>query len=158
MSNIFAASEIVELAIEIEKNGRDFYYVLIRQSKSPKAQEVFQHLAIEEGKHILAFKDILDTVQKFSHVSYPAEYLAYINSLAEGHIFTQKNTGERIALKVKSELQGVELGVSFEKDSIAFYEGMKKAVPTNEHKIIDQIIAQEQVHLKELSDLKKDLR
>jgi len=157
MSNIFSASEIVELAIEIEKNGQDFYYALIKKSKFPKAQEVFQHLAIEEGKHILAFKGILDTVQKFRHVSYPVEYLAYINSLAEGHIFTQKNMGEGIALKVKSELQGVELGISFEKDSVAFYEGMKKAVPANENKIIDQIIAQEQVHFKQLSDLKKDL-
>ena len=157
MGNIFSASEIVELAIEIEKNGRDFYHALIKKSKFPKAQEIFQYLALEESKHILAFKDILDTVQKRLSVSYPAEYLNYMSALSDGYIFTQKNTGEAIALKVQSDLQGIELGISFERDSVTFYEGMKKAVPANEHKIIDQIIAQEQVHLKQLSGLKKDL-
>ena len=156
MGNIFSASEIVELAIEIEKNSRDFYYALIKKSRFSKAQEIFQYLALEEGKHILAFQDILDTVQKHLPVSYPAEYLNYMSALSNGYIFTQKNTGEAIALKVRSDLQGIEIGISFERDSIAFYEGMKKAVPANEHKIIDQIIAQEQAHLKQLSVLKKD--
>jgi len=157
MSNIFSASEIVELAIEIEKNGRDFYYALIKKSKFPKAQEIFQHLAIEEGRHILAFKDILDIVQKHLPASYAAEYLNYMSGLSDGYIFTQKNTGMTIALKVQSDLQGIEMGISFEKDSIVFYEGMKKAVPTNEHKIINEVIAQEKLHLRQLLDLKKGL-
>ena len=37
MGNIFAGSEIVELGIQIEKNGRDFYNTLVSQSKSQKA-------------------------------------------------------------------------------------------------------------------------
>ena len=158
MGNIFSASEIVELAIEIEKNGRDFYYALIKKSKFPKAQEIFQHLAIEEGRHILAFKDILDIVQKHLPASYAAEYLNYMSGLSDGYIFTQKNTGEAIALKVQSDLQGIELGIGFERDSVTFYEGIKKVVPTNEHRIIDQIITQEGGHLRQLLDLKKDLR
>jgi len=157
MGNIFSASEIVELAIEIEKNGRDFYYALIKKSKFPKAQEIFQYLALEEGKHILAFKDILDTVQKHLAVSYPAEYLNYMSALSDGYIFTQQNTGEAIALKVQSDLQGIEIGIGFEKDAVTFYEGMKKAVPTNEHKIINEVIAQEKLHLRQLLDLKKSL-
>ena len=158
MSNIFSASEIVELAIEIEKNGRDFYHALIKKSRFPKAQEIFQYLALEEGKHILAFKDILDTVQKHLSVSYPAEYLNYMSALSDGYIFTQKDTGETIALKVQSDLQGIELGLGFERDSATFYEGIKKVVPTNEHRIIDQIITQEGGHLNQLLDLKKGLR
>jgi len=157
MGNIFSASEIVELAIEIEKNSRNFYYALINKSRFSKAQEIFQYLALEEGRHILAFKDILDVVQKHLPASYAAEYLNYMSALSDGYIFTQKNTGETIALKVQSDLQGIEIGISFEKDSIAFYEGMKKAVSTNEHKIINDIIAQEKLHLRQLLDLKKGL-
>ena len=157
MGNIFSASEIVELAIEIEKNSRDFYYALIKKSRFSKAQEIFQYLALEEGRHILAFKDILDAVQKHLPASYAAEYLNYMSALSDGYIFTQKNTGETIALKVQSDLQGLEIGISFEKDSVAFYEGMKKAVPTNEHTIINEVIAQEKLHLRQLLDLKKSL-
>jgi rubrerythrin len=121
----------VELAIEIEKNSRDFYYALIKKSKLSKAQEIFQYLALEESRHILAFKDILGAVQRHLPASYAAEYLNYMSALSGGYIFTQRNTGEAIVLKVQSDLQGIEIGISFEKDSITFYEGMKKAVPNN---------------------------
>jgi len=30
----------------------------------------------------------------------------------------------------------IELGIGFEKDSIFFYQGMKKAVPEYDHKVI----------------------
>ncbi len=33
MGNIFAGSEIVELGIQIEKNGRDFYNTLAKKIK-----------------------------------------------------------------------------------------------------------------------------
>ena len=49
------------------------------------------------------------------------------------------------------------MGIGFEKDSIIFYEGIKKAVPEFDVKIIDALIIQEQDHLKKLSDLKKQL-
>ena len=38
MGNIFAGSEVVEIGIQIEKNGKDFYQILATQSKDPKAQ------------------------------------------------------------------------------------------------------------------------
>ena len=47
--------------------------------------------------------------------------------------------------------------IGFEKDSIIFYEGMKKAVPASWHKVIDNLIVQEQNHLRQLSFLKKKL-
>ena len=49
MSNIFAASEVVEIGIQIEKNGRDFYNTLKERSKNQKAAEIFSYLAGEEA-------------------------------------------------------------------------------------------------------------
>ena len=37
MANVFAGSEIVEMGIQIEKNGKDFYETLVGQSKDNKA-------------------------------------------------------------------------------------------------------------------------
>jgi len=39
MGNIFAGSEIVEMGIQIEENGRDFYCALTEKSKDKKAKE-----------------------------------------------------------------------------------------------------------------------
>ena len=158
MGNIFAGSEIVELGIQIEKNGRDFYNTLAKQSKNKKAVEIFQYLAGEEEKHIAVFQKILDSVHKYEPPeSYPGEYFAYMNALASEYVFTQKDKGSQIARTVASDKEAVKLGIGFEKDSIVFYEGMKKVVPEYELKVVEQLIEQEQGHLAQLSDLKKSI-
>ena len=58
MGNIFAGSEVVELGVQIARNGRDFYEVLVGQSKSEKVREGCQYLAGEEEKDISVFRDI----------------------------------------------------------------------------------------------------
>ncbi len=127
MGNIFAGSEIVELGIQIEKNGRDFYNTLTAQSKNPKAADIFKYLAGEEEKHIAVFQKILDKVEKYEPAeSYPGEYFAYMNALASEYIFTKENKGKEIAKKTTSDKQAIDLGIGFEKDSIVFYEGMKR--------------------------------
>ena len=94
MGNIFAGSEIVEIGIQIEKNGRDFYNTVSKNSKSTKAKDIYKYLATEEEKHIAAFKNILDSVEKYEPAeAYPGEYFAYMNALASEYVFTQKEKG-----------------------------------------------------------------
>lgn len=158
MGNIFAGSEIVELGIQIEKNGRDFYNTLVSKSKVPKAQETFGYLAKEEEKHILVFQGILNKVEKYEPPeSYPGEYFAYMNALASEYVFTQKDKGKEIAQKVKNDKEAIDIGIGVEKDSIVFYEGMKKVVPGYDQKIVDEVIVQEQGHLTQLLGLKAGL-
>lgn len=156
MGNIFAGSEIVEIGIQIEKNGRDFYNTLAAKSKKPGAQEVFKYLAGEEEKHIAAFQKILGSLEKYEPAeAYPGEYFAYMNALASGYVFTQKDKGEEVAKMVKADAEAIDLAIGFEKDSIIFYEGMKKVVPEYDQKVIAELIGQEQKHLMQLTDLKK---
>lgn len=158
MVNIFAGSEIVELGIQIEKNGRDFYNALVEQLKNQKAKETFKYLAGEEEKHIAVFQNILDSVHKYEPPeSYPGEYFAYMNALARDYVFTQKDKGREIAKNVKGDKEAISLGIGFEKDSIIFYVGMKKVVPEYDHKIVDRLITQEQDHLRQMSELKESL-
>jgi rubrerythrin len=158
MGNIFAASEIIELGIQIEINGKDFYDTLVKQAKNQEAARIFRYLAAQEDAHIAIFKKMLDTVQGYEPAqSYSGEYSAYMNALASEHIFTQKDKGREIAEKVTSDKEAVELGIGFEKDSIIFYVGMKMMVPEYDQKIVQELIQQEQGHLTQLSELKNIL-
>lgn len=158
MVNIFAGSEIVELGIQIEKNGRDFYNALVERSKNQRAKETFKYLAGEEEKHIAVFQKILDSVHKYEPPeTYPGEYFAYMNVLARDYVFTQKDKGREIAKNIIGDKEAINLGIGFEKDSIIFYVGMKRVVPEYDHKIVDKLIAQEQDHLRQLSELKENL-
>jgi rubrerythrin len=158
MVNIFSGSEILEIGIQIEKNGRDFYNTLVKQSENQRARDIFKFLAGEEEKHIEVFKKILGTVEDYEPAeSYPGEYLAYMAALAGEYVFTQKEKGEETALAIKSEKEAVDTGIGFEKDSIVFYEGMKKVVPGKALGVLDALIKQEELHFRQLVELKKML-
>jgi len=158
MGNIFAASEVVELGIQIEKNGRDFYNTLVKQSKNQKVQDIFEYLAGEEEKHIAVFQKILGSLENYQPAeAYPGEYFAYMSALSGEYVFTQINKGEEIAKGINNDKEAVEKGIGFEKDSIIFYAGMKKVVPDYDQKVVDELIAQEQKHLRQLAELKKKI-
>ena len=59
MGNVFAGNEIVELGIQIEENGKDFYNTLVNQSKNSHAKDIFKYLEGEEKiKRIRHLADI----------------------------------------------------------------------------------------------------
>ena len=158
MGNIFSGSEILEIGVQIEKNGRDFYDTLAKQVKNPKAQGIFGFLAQEEEKHIVVFQNLLGSIEKHEPPeSYAGEYSAYMNALAKEYIFTQEDKGGYIARSIKTDSEAVRIGIGFEKDSIIFYEGLKKMVPEYDLKVVSRLIAQEQKHLIQLTELRESL-
>lgn len=158
MAGLFTGVEIVELGIQIEKNGRDFYNLLARKVKSPSASEIFKFLAGEEEKHIAIFQRIVDSVEKYEpREAYPGEYFAYMNALAAEFVFTQPDKAGQIANTVKSDRGAVDLSIGAEKDSIIFYEGIIKLSPSKDLVLIEELIAQEQSHLRQLVELKEKI-
>jgi len=158
MANIFSGSEIVELGVQIEKNGRDFYNTLIKKSKDKEAKRIFEYLSGEEEKHIAVFEKILDSVHKYEPAeSYPGEYFAYMNALASDYVFTQKDKGKEIAEGIGSDIDAVNMGIQFEKDSVVFYGGIKRVVPEYDHGIVNELIEQEQDHLRQLIEIKNKI-
>lgn len=155
MGNIFSGSEVVQIGIQIEQNGRDFYNILSGQSKNAKIKEVFSLLAGEEEEHIKVFQGILDKTDKYDPQGLDADqYYAYMNSLASESVFTQKDKGKEIAAGIKSDKEAIEVGIGAEEGSIVFYEGVKKLVPDYDAKVVEAVIVQEKAHLKKLLGLK----
>lgn len=155
MGGSFSACEIVELAIQIEENGRDFYLALEDLADDPEIIKVFKYLSDAEEKHIAAFRTVFNATCSYEPGGvYPEEYFAYMNSLASQYVFTQEGKGIEMGKKVKSCEDGIDLGIKFEEESIVFYEGMKKVIPEASGEIVDKLIAQEREHLKTLIEIK----
>ena len=156
MGNIFSGSEIVEMAVQIEKNGRDFYKSMAEFSKDKNTKEVFEHLAGQEERHIKIFEDMLSAVKKYEPAkAYTDEYFSYIKALSDEHIFTKNKKGKEIAATVKDEKEAVDMSIGFEKDSILFYHEMMNFVPESERGMISNLLKEEQKHLRKLVLLKR---
>ena len=158
MANVFAGSEIVEIGVQIEKNGKAFYDAVSARSRDPKAKETFKFLAGEEEKHITAFQKLLESVEKYDpQEAYTDDYHAYMKALAGDHVFTGKNIGAEAAKKANTDKEAIDMAIGFEKDSIVFYLEMKQMVLQHDARTIEALIAQEQSHLKRLLEVKKTI-
>jgi len=151
----FSASEVIEIGVQIEINGRDFYNGLANKIKGIEIKEAFKYLAAQERAHIEVFRNILGSVQNYQpKESYPQEYFAYMNAMAADHVFTKKDKGREIAEGITRDRDAVNFAIGFEKDSILFYDGMKRLMPQKEHGIIEEVITEERKHVLKLLEIR----
>jgi len=156
MEKHFSACEIVEMAIRIEKNGREFYLTLAESAANMDIADVFKYLAAAEDKHIGVFRGMFKSVCEYVPKEvYPEEYFAHMNALAAQYIFTQENMGKKFAENIKDYHDGINSAITFEKDSILFYKEMRQIVPAKDRELIAELISEEKKHLAKLLELKE---
>ena len=51
----FNTDELMEMAIQIEKNGKEYYALMTEKSHSPEVRQVFEYLGREEQSHLENF-------------------------------------------------------------------------------------------------------
>ncbi|MFC1703240.1 ferritin family protein [Candidatus Omnitrophota bacterium] len=156
--NIFKANEILQVAIQIEKNGFAFFSEVKKKSRSFPVQELFGYLAGEEIKHQKTFEGMLKQTEASDPAeAYPGEFKLYLEALASQNVFTKDETIKQMAQKTISDQEAIQLGMGFEKDSIIFFSEIKKFVPEKEHALIDTVVEEEKEHLRKLVELKGTL-
>ena len=158
MSISFYGNELINIAIGIERRGVDFYAVMAKSTQNAAAREIFQYLAGVEREHIQTFRDMLTEAEIHeSPEVYAGEYAAYLQALVDSAVFTDDMTTSEMAAQAESDVRAIELGIMAEKDSILFYYGMKERMHQEVHPTLNKVIAEEELHLRQLSDFKKQL-
>ena len=159
MNYLLKVSEVVEAAISIEENGRTFYRSFGDSTKEEEVKGVFYFLADEENRHIVAFKNISRDLEKYTpEETYSGEHSKYISDLADKNVFSGKNTGKDLAKKISTPFEAIDLALRFEKDSILFFDEMRRFVSPKDHEIIDKLIEEERQHIVKLKRLEKTLK
>ena len=158
MSITFSGSELINIAIGIEKRGIAFYDIMAKSTDNAIARDVFQHLVNMEREHIQIFQGMLDKADEYqlSETS-TGEYTDYFQSLVDSAVFTDDMITSEMATQADSDIKALELAIDAEKDSILFYYEMRDIMPQRAHPAINKIIVEEKTHLRQLSELKKKL-
>ncbi len=150
MANEFNANDIFEMAIKIEKNGAIFYRDAAKQVEEEKHKNFLLELASMEDDHAVTFANMqkeLKDDEIFSTTFDPDdENILYLKALADTRVFFEKKQPDNTFKSILST------AIQTEKDSIAFYLGMKELVSTNLGKSkIEDIIKEEMSHIKLLA-------
>ncbi len=150
MSFEFNADEVFEMAEQIEKNGAEFYRKAAETVNDNLAGKNFLlELARMEENHEDVFSELRNSLtdeQRNATVADPnSDAIGYLRSLADTRVFFYKE------IDTSSMDEILKAAITTEKDSIAFYLGMKEMVSEKHGRDkIDEIISEEMSHIRML--------
>jgi len=151
----FTADEVFEMAEQIERNGAKFYRAASK--KFPELRQVFSDLAAMEDEHEKTFAamraEFSGTEVEPPVFDPDGEALMYLRVMADAHVFNIKtDPAEQLAGKEKPE-EVLKMAIGVERDSIAFYVGLKESVSRKAGKDkVEAIIKEEIGHIATLNE------
>ncbi len=144
MTEILNVKDAIKTAIQMEKDGYDFYSKAAAQTNSDMGRTIFESLANDEQRH-------LDIFQKmFEEKVGKSEWDDLVNSSKKYAIIPIFPTNLNDAPGMdndSSEIDALRLAMDSEKEAIDYYSDIKENID-NKYllKIINEIIEQEKNH------------
>jgi rubrerythrin len=152
MGGLLNVDEVFEMAEQFERNGAKFYRAAAAQTVGAEANELLQRLAAMEDVHEMIFHALRKSLvgdAMFQTLQDPEqEAVRYLRAWVDRHVFrADKDPGKTIERGTPLALI-LDTAINMEKESIAFYVGVKEMVPVERGRIkIDKIIQEEMAHI-----------
>jgi len=146
----FNADEVFEMAEQIERNGGKFYRAAAE--KFPAVGKVLLGLAAMEDEHLKTFADMraeLSGTELDEPVFDPdGQAQMYLRVMADGNVFDVKADPIELLATKNTPEDVLKMAIGVERDSIAFYVGLKVAVSRKAGKDkVEDIIKEEMRHI-----------
>lgn len=160
MSLAFNTTEILEMAVKIEKNGQKFYKKAASIVDNADAKQFLLDLVEMELKHEQTFSTMQAELKNADkeNVTFDPNNEAglYLQAMADGHVFDPNEDPEK-SLTGKVSLADIfKTAIQAEKDSIIFYIALQDLVQTDSEKNkIQLIINEEKSHIAMLNKHRK---
>lgn len=148
---MFSVNEILDLAIQIEKNGESVYRRAMEEINESELTTLLEWMADEEIKHADWFASLKDSIESTGVNLFVEEMSRELfNDLLGEKSFSHKDVDFS---KLKSINELIAVFIEFEKDTVIFYEVL---VPFIEDvgtlETLDRIISEENNHIRRLQE------
>jgi rubrerythrin len=161
MAYDFNADEVFGIAEEIERNGADFYSRIAAKIADGPMRSLFRELSSMEKQHEKVFSSLraaLSEQERESTTFDPSrEASAYLKALAGISVVDDKAKKAFLLLEGLSGEEGLtnalKAAIDLEKESVAFYLGMKEFVPARLGRDrLEGILKEEMGHIRLLGE------
>jgi rubrerythrin len=148
---MFTLSEIIDLAIRIEKNGENAYRKAQEEVSNPSLASMLQWLAEEEVEHEKWFTQLKEKAATVAEDPKLEEMgKAILQGVLGDQVFSIKDADFSKTEDINSLL---ELSIEFEKDTILFFEMLSAFIDDKETlSQLDKIIEEEKRHVQLLEE------
>ena len=155
--NKYSIDEILEMAVQTEKLGFQFYTTMIERFKNDQGLvKLFKTLAAEEKMHEKKFTNLKDSVAK--NGTEPVEWeevTNYMRSFVESQFFLGNTKSLSGMDFIKTVRDAVTFALGFEKETLLYFWELQRIV--KEKKVVDEVINEERSHIMRLDTFKRGL-
>lgn len=153
--------EVVQLAIDIEDRGYEFYkFAAQKFSGDIKKKEFFENLAKEETVHKSKFQELysslVDGKKGDDSAYFDMEASIYLSLLFKTSVFPAKDEASEKLKYIKTPYDALEMAIKAEKDSILFYDTIVKEAKFDKTKKVATTLMNEEI--KHFIDLSNELK
>ncbi|GBE31911.1 rubrerythrin [bacterium BMS3Bbin05] len=149
----FSIREAIEMAIQTEKMGYNFYSVMAEKHKeNGELSKLFDTLAKKEQVHEKRFTELRDIIGEKEPEDW-GEVAPYMRAIVESAFFLGKENATMHMQNIQDVRAAVSFAIAFEKETLLFFHGIKDAV--KERDIIDEVINEEKSHIMWLNRFRK---
>jgi rubrerythrin len=145
------AAEILDVAMQMERTGRDLYEALALASDDARVRAFCRQAVSEETAHLLLFQRLRQECADQPVVNSAGAGRSALHDVARRRILPNPAEVRKVALGGTLE-DVLRLAVRMEEEAIAFYRGMKARLPALAEAIQD-IVDEEESHLADLRRL-----
>jgi rubrerythrin len=163
MTIAFNADEIFEMAEQIERNGARFYREAAQKAPDKATQTMLLDLGAMEEGHEKTFaqmrKELTDADKEPTTYDPDNQVAQYLRTMANFHGTEGKVSPTELLTGHETMEDVLKIALQAEKNSIAFYVGIKALVPKKSAKDkIHAIIIEEMAHVSTLGAKLQSLR
>ena len=148
---MFSSADIIDLAIQIEKNGEKVYRDALGRVKDQSVASILKWLADEEVKHGKWFSELKQAVRKVP-VDRRLEDMG--RDMLQGILGDESFSLKEADLQNPGSIENlINLAIEFEKDTILFFEMFESFLEDRESlEHLNKIIEEERRHIQVLEE------
>ncbi|MBU1260946.1 MAG: ferritin family protein [Planctomycetes bacterium] len=151
MTVSFTASEIFEIAEQIERNGAKYYRDAATVCVDKSMRQFFLQLEEMENDHEKTFaemrKNLEDQIDDATVFDPDNEMIYYLKAMAKSAGWEGKSTPHAEFTGHETPVQIIKTAIEAEKASINYYLGLKEFVSPQAREKVDKIIKEEMGHI-----------
>jgi rubrerythrin len=155
--NKYSIDEIMEMAVQTEKLGYQFYTGMSEKFKKDDGLvKLFTTLASKEKVHEKTFTNLKDMVAK--HGTEPVQWeevTNYMRAFVESEFFLGRGKSLPTMDHLKTVQDAVKFALGFEKETLLYFMELRTIV--KEKEVVDEVINEEKSHIMWLDSFRKGL-
>jgi rubrerythrin len=155
------AEEVLQIAVDIERNGQAFYRKAAEVVEGDKPRALLIKLAEWEAGHQVLFEGLHSGLAGSSDAFLfdpEDEATLYLQAIADGLVFNSKADAAELLGTVTEPVEILNRALAREKDAVIFFAAMREALIDKDHRQqVNQIVKEEMSHVRFLVEMLKEL-